>query len=136
MVSDGKYKEARPLVAALRAAPGMAIPYNFLDGMIAMGTGDVDAATGLFRNILKDHPDQTRVRLELAKALMMQGKFAGADYHLRLAQADESLPEDISRMIGKAKADRRRRPGGSGHWEWSASACPIAARPRRHARAE
>lgn len=104
LVSDGKFDEARPLVAALRAAPGMAVPYNFLDGMIAMGAGDPAAATDRFRAILKDHPDQTRVRLELAKALMMQGKFAGADYHLRLAQNDESLPEDISRMIGNARS--------------------------------
>jgi hypothetical protein len=104
LVSDGKYEEARPLVAALRAAPGMALPTEFLDGMIALNTGDAGAATDRFRAILKDHPDQTRVRLELAKALMMQGKFAGADYHLRLAQGDESLPEDISRMIGNARS--------------------------------
>lgn len=104
LVSDGKFEEARPLVAALRAAPGMALPTDFLDGMIALNTGDARTATSRFRTILKDHPDQTRVRLELAKALMMQGKFAGADYHLRLAQGDESLPEDISRMIGNARS--------------------------------
>lgn len=104
LVSDGKFDEARPLVAALSAAPGMTLPHNFLDGMIALGTGDADTATNRFRAILKDHPDQTRVRLELAKALMMQGKFAGADYHLRLAQSDEGLPEDISRMIGNARS--------------------------------
>ncbi|MCB2047039.1 MAG: DUF560 domain-containing protein [Novosphingobium sp.] len=104
MVGDGKFDEARPLVAALQAAPGMAIPYNFLDGIIAMNTGDAETATKRFRTILKDNPDQTRVRLELAKALMMQGKFDGADYHLRLAQNDEGLPEDISRMIGNARS--------------------------------
>jgi hypothetical protein len=109
LVSDGKYDEARPLVAALRAAPGMTIPYNFLDGMIAMGTGDAGTATDRFRTILKDHPDQTRVRLELAKALMMQGKFAGADYHLRLALNDEGLPEDITRMIGNARSTIRSK---------------------------
>ena len=109
MVADGKYDEARPLVAALQASPGMAIPYNYLDGMIAMGTGDAGTATDRFRTILKDHPDQTRVRLELAKALMMQGKFAGADYHLRLAMNDEGLPEDITRMIGNARSAIRSK---------------------------
>lgn len=104
LVRDGKFEEARPLVAALRVAPGMALPSNFLEGMIALNTGDAGTATDRFRTILKDHPDQTRVRLELAKALMMQGKFAGADYHLRLAQNDEGLPEDISRMIGNARS--------------------------------
>lgn len=104
LVGDGKYDEARPLVAALKSAPGMAIPYNFLDGMIAISTGDADTATSRFRTILKDNPDQTRVRLELAKALMMQGKYTAADYHLRLAMNDEGLPEDISRMIGNARS--------------------------------
>ncbi len=104
LVRDGKYDEARPLVSALKAAPGMALPYTFLDGMIALGSGDAATATSRFRTILDDHPEQTRVRLELAKALMMQGKFAGADYHLRLAQNDEGLPEDISRMIGNARS--------------------------------
>ena len=104
LVGDGKFDEARPLVAALASAPGMAIPFNFLDGMIAMNSGDASTATSRFRTILKDHPEQTRVRLELAKALMMQGKFDGADYHLRLAQNNEGLPEDIARMIGNARS--------------------------------
>ncbi len=104
LVRDGKYEEARPLVAALKSAPGMAVPYNFLDGKIALETGDAKTASKRFRTILKDHPGQTRVRLELAKALMMQGKLGGADYHLRLAQNDENLPEDIARMIGNARS--------------------------------
>jgi outer membrane protein len=104
LVRDGKYDEARPLVAALKAAPGMALPHSFLEGLIAMGSGDAATATARFRTILKDHPDQTRVRLELAKALMMQGNLAAADYHLRLSLGDEDLPEDISRMIGNARS--------------------------------
>ncbi len=104
LVRDKKFDEARPLVSALKAAPGMELPYNFLDGMIAIETGDAKTAAERFRAILKDHPGQTRVRLELARALMMQGKLAGADYHLRLAQNDEDLPEDIARMIGNARS--------------------------------
>jgi len=104
LVRDEKYDEARPLVAALKSAPGMAVPYHFLDGRIALETGDAKTAAKRFRTILKDHPGQTRVRLELAKALMMQGKLGSADYHLRLAQNDENLPEDIARMIGNARS--------------------------------
>lgn len=104
LVLEKKYDEAKPVVAALRGAPGMAIPYGFLDGLILMGTGDPKGAADRFRGILKDHPGQTRVRLELARALMMQSNFEGADYHLRLAAEDESLPEDIARMIGNARS--------------------------------
>jgi|GEM_PF-520182 len=104
LVRDKKYDEARPLVAALGSAPGMSLPFNFLDGLLAMEDGDAKTAAARFRKILEDHPGQTRVRLELARALMMQGKFRGADYHLRLAQNDETLPEDIARMIGNARS--------------------------------
>lgn len=109
LVHEGKFDEAAPFVAALKAAPGMTLPHDFLSGLIAMGSGDAAAATDRFRAILKDHPDQTRVRLELAKALMMQGNFAGADYHLRLAEGDEGLPEDIARMIGNARSAIRSK---------------------------
>lgn len=104
LVREKKYEEARPLVAALASAPGMSVPYNFLDGLIAMEQGDAKTAASRFRTILKDHPNQTRVRLELARALMMQGKLAGADYHLQLAQNDENLPDDIARQIGNARS--------------------------------
>jgi hypothetical protein len=104
LVRDGKYAEARPLVAALKVAPGMTVPHDFLEGMIALGTGDAATATERFRAILKNHPDQTRVRLELAKALMMQGNLSAADYHLRLSLGDEGVPEDIARMIGNARS--------------------------------
>lgn len=115
LVRDGKYAEARPLVAALASAPGLDVPHAFLEGMIALNTGDPATASSRFRTILENHPGQTRVRLELARALMMQGKFQGADYHLRLAQNDEDLPEDIARMIGNARSvirsDRKLRFG-------------------------
>ncbi|HKX77733.1 MAG TPA: surface lipoprotein assembly modifier [Novosphingobium sp.] len=104
LVLERKFDEARPLVAALNAAPGMELPYNFLEGLMAMGTGDAPAAEVRFRTILKDHPGQTRVRLELAKALMMQGKLSGADYQLRLAESDETLPEDVARIISNARS--------------------------------
>jgi len=104
LVSQKKYDEARPLVAALRGVPGMSLPYNFLEGLIAIDTGAPKAAEHSFRAILKTDPKQTRVRLELARALMMQGKFVAADYHLRLAQNDETLPQDIARQIANARS--------------------------------
>lgn len=104
LVAQKKYDEARPLVAALRDVPGMSVPYNFLDGLIAIETGAPKAAEHSFRTILKSNPKQTRVRLELARALMLQGKFVAADYHLRLAQNDETLPQDIARQIANARS--------------------------------
>lgn len=104
LIGEKKYDEARPLVMALRSAPGMSVPTNFLDGMIAMGTGDAKAAASRFRAILQDRPGETRVRLELARALIAQGNLTAADYHLRLAQNDEDLPEDIARTVRQVRS--------------------------------
>jgi len=115
LVLARKYDEARPLVTALRGAPGMEIPHGFLDGLILLGEGDAKAAAGQFRAILEAHPEQTRVRLELARALLALRNYDGAEYHLRLAAEDESLPEDIARVIGDARnvirSNRRFRFG-------------------------
>ncbi|PEQ14096.1 hypothetical protein B2G71_00265 [Novosphingobium sp. PC22D] len=115
LVLARKYDEARPLVAALRDAPGMDIPYGFLDGLMHLGEGDTKGAVKRFRRVLENHPEQTRVRLELARALMAMRDYDGAEYHLRLAAQDESLPEDIARIIGDARnvirSNRRLRFG-------------------------
>lgn len=104
LVNEKKYSEAGFILSALKNAPDMAVPYNFLEGMIALETGDSKSATERFRAILADRPGETRVRLELAKALLAQGKYGAADYHLRLAQDDKNLPEDIGRAISNARS--------------------------------
>lgn len=109
LVAERKFDEARPLVAALRAAPGMSVPYNFLEGMIALETGANEAAADHFRAILKDDPRQTRVRLELARALINEGDLSAADYHLRLAQDADDLPPDIARVVTNARSVLRSR---------------------------
>lgn len=115
LVLAKKFDEARPLVAALQSAPGMEIPHGFLQGLILLGEGHAKAAAGQFRTILEAHPEQTRVRLELARALLALRNYDGAEYHLRLAADDEGLPEDIARVIGDARnvirSNRRFRFG-------------------------
>jgi outer membrane protein len=104
LVSEKKFDEARFMLSALKSDPAMTVPAKFLEGMIALESGDAKAATGQFRDILRDHPGETRVRLELAKALLAQKQFGAADYHLRLAQVDKNLPEDIARAVSNARS--------------------------------
>ncbi len=104
LVNEKKFSEASFMLSALKNAPDMAVPYKFLEGMIALESGDAKTAAEHFRDILKDRPGETRVRLELAKALLAQGKLGAADYHLRLAQDDKNLPEDIGRAISNARS--------------------------------
>ena len=109
LVLAARYDEAKPLVAALAHAPEYAMEQQFLEGYIAVETGDLPTAVKKFRAVLAQRPDLTRARLELGRALMLQGKDRAADYHLRLAQDDDALPHDIARTIEAARGAIRDR---------------------------
>jgi outer membrane protein len=109
LVSNRRFAEAAPMIAALENAPQFAMERRFLAGYSAAETGNLDGAVKEFRAILSDHPEQTRVRLELARALTQQGKTGGADYHYRLAQADEALPADVIATIRTARGILRNQ---------------------------
>ena len=109
LVLNQQYEEAKPLVAALAQAPELAMERQFLEGFIAAETGDLAGATAKFRRVLALRPDMTRARLELARALMMQGKDKAADYHFTLAEDDDSLPPEIARTIYAARGLIRER---------------------------
>jgi hypothetical protein len=93
------FDEARPMVAALRNVSALNMETHFLTGYIAVETGDTEAAVKEFRAALIGNPGQTRIRLELARALMMQGKRDAADYNFRLAEQDAKLPPEIQATI-------------------------------------
>lgn len=99
LIAQRDFETAGPMVAALGMAPGYELQYKFLTGYIAGETGDLKTAEKMFRSILDNQPGQTRVRLELARVMMLQGKETSADYHFRLAQEDGGLPEDITKTI-------------------------------------
>lgn len=109
MVLDRKFDEAKPLLAALEHAPQYKMERQFLLGYVAVETGDLDGAVAAFRAVLRDRPDMTRARLELARALMLQGKDAAADNHFRLAEEASSLPPEIERTIRSSRAIIRNR---------------------------
>ncbi|MBM6576735.1 DUF560 domain-containing protein [Microvirga sp. SRT01] len=99
LIGEQHFAEAKPLVEALRLAPGFKLQTRFLGGLIAARTGDYASAADAFMAILADDPRQTRVRLELAQALMALKKTASADRQLRIAQQDADLPQQIARTI-------------------------------------
>ncbi len=99
LIAAKQYEKAGVLVAALAEAPGYALQHRFLKGYIAQQMGELKTAEAAYRSILNDDPGQTRVRLELARVLMIAGKQASADYHFRLAQHDKSIPPEIASTI-------------------------------------
>lgn len=109
MVQARRFDEARPLLAALVHAPELTLETNFLQGYVAAETGDLPGAARYFRAVLRDRPDVTRARLELARVLMLDGKDTAADHHFRLAEQDKDLPEEIARTIRDARGVIRNR---------------------------
>jgi outer membrane protein len=98
-VTARDFASAKPLLDALGQVPEMALQQKFLTGFIAAETGDLKTAESTFRAILQSDPGQTRVRLELARIMMLSGKEGSADYHFRLAQHDKDLPADVANTI-------------------------------------
>jgi outer membrane protein len=99
MIAARDFTGAMPLIEVLGQAPELEMQQKFLKGFVAAETGDLKAAETVFRSILRDHPGQTRVRLELARIMMLNGKEGAADYHFRLAQQDSDLPPEIAQTI-------------------------------------
>lgn len=105
------FETARPMVAALSNIPDYAMQTHFLSGYIDVESGNLDGAIAHFRAALVKQPKATRVRLELARAMMLRGKDGGADYNYRLAEQDDSLPPEILATVKAARnLLRDRRP--------------------------
>ncbi len=99
LVAQRRFGEAAPMLAALEHAPQFAMQRQFLLGYSAVENGNLDEAAKQFRAALVNHPDQTRIRLELARTLMLQGKTTAADHHFRLAQGDSEIPPELLAQI-------------------------------------
>lgn len=109
LVQAGKFAEARPLLAALSAAPGFTLQTRFLTGYVAAHTGDLKTAEAQYRAILVEDPKQIRVRYELGRTLLAMGKIAAGDHQLRLVAESEDLPTDIARTIRTVRSIIRSR---------------------------
>ena len=110
LVAAREFDTARPMVQALTNIPGYRMQTHFLAGYIAVETGQYDDAIAHFRAALVTNPQATRIRLELARTLMLRGKDGGADYNYRLAEQDDSLPPEILATVKAARnllRDRR-----------------------------
>ncbi|URW76874.1 surface lipoprotein assembly modifier [Sphingomonas donggukensis] len=103
LVRERRFDEAAPLIAALSQAPGMKLQSRFLEGYSASERGDYARAATTFKAILSDDPNQTRVRLELARAMLGLGQMGSADRQFRLAEQSGELPPDIAAAIRGAR---------------------------------
>ncbi len=84
----------------------------FLEGMMAMSRNQFDAAAHAFRQILDARPDLLRVRLELARALYLAGKFDAARGQFETvlaADLPEPVAENVRTFLDRIRARRNWR---------------------------
>lgn len=104
LVLAGHYDQAQPWLDMLKIAPDYQLEYHFLSALIALGKDDYAGAEQHYRAILDSDPSQTRVRLDLSYALMKQGKTEAADYHLRIAEQSDDLPDELRSTVRTARS--------------------------------
>jgi len=99
LVAEKRFAEAEPLVRALARAPGFALQTRFLSGYIASNQSRWGDAIGQYKAILSDDPGQTRVRIELARALMASGQYGAADKQFQVIERTRDLSPEFARTI-------------------------------------
>lgn len=109
LTASRRFSEAQPFLSALEKSGKLSAERHFLQGYIAVETGKLAESVDHFRKALSLRPDMTRARLELARALAMQGRNQASDYHFRLAGASGALPADLARAVFNARALLRDR---------------------------
>ncbi len=88
-----RFEEARTILLELDAAPsGIRSSDNqvqFLLGMLDMQDKDYESAVGRFRRILVSEPNTVRVRLEMGRALFLDGRLGDAERQFMYARAGQ-----------------------------------------------
>ena len=114
--SAGRSDEAEQALYALAKDPDIEIrtEARFRLGMMWVDSGKARPAALLFRQILDERPNATRVRLELANILVKLGDESSARRELRAVRSG-ALPPEVAQMVDRFSAAlRARKPfGGS-----------------------
>jgi tetratricopeptide (TPR) repeat protein len=92
-MSAGQLDAAEAVLDERLMADPKDVQARFLKAMIALAVGDRRQAIRGFRAILIDHPEATRVRLELARAFYLEKDYANALRQFQFALADHPPPE-------------------------------------------
>ncbi len=118
LIDHGKYDDAAIILNAIdQMPPNDRAKFNateraFLRGRIAFGHGDYKTAIKYYEAILAQHPEAVRVRLELARSLLMDGKYDRAQRHFELVLAGDipkNVAANINRFLDQIRAQRTWR---------------------------
>ncbi len=101
MVDKGDFEHATQLLTKTPQTGVLPLEIErwFLLGQIAQKQGDYDKAIEIYSELLDKFPNLARVRFELAVCYMHTEKWQRADYHMRLAMADDELPVSVKNLM-------------------------------------
>ena len=106
LIDRGQYDDAQVILDAIDQMPASdrskfnATERAFLRGRIAFGRKEYKTAIKYYEAILAQHPGAVRVRLELARALLMDGKYDRAERHFELVLAGD-IPKNVATNINR-----------------------------------
>jgi hypothetical protein len=107
LIVSGQTDPARRLLEKVRDRAPDPVDVKFLLGTIAVAEKRYPDAVKIFRDILTDKPDLTRVRLELARALFLNKEDEAAEHHFRLALAAQPpgpVADNINKFLDAIRA--------------------------------
>lgn len=101
LVDKGDYEFARQILIKIPKTNNLSVELErwFLLAQIEQKKGNVDEAIKIYRKILDDQPDLSKVRYELALCYMEKHQWYRADYHLRLAMAGKNIPDAMKQQM-------------------------------------
>lgn len=101
LVYAGQYARAQDILFQMPQTNSIPIEIErwYLLAQIEQKKGNFDEAIKIYRKILDDQPDLSKIRYELAICYMEKGQWYRADYHLRLAMAGADIPPEIRQRM-------------------------------------
>ena len=101
LVYAGQYTQAQDILFKMPQTNSIPIEIErwYLLAQIEQKKGNFDEAIKIYRKILDDQPDLSKIRYELAICYMEKGQWYRADYHLRLAMAGADIPPEVRQRM-------------------------------------
>ncbi|MFM6829322.1 MAG: surface lipoprotein assembly modifier [Novosphingobium sp.] len=110
LITEGRLDEARARLTAMTATRTSDNQVQFLLALLDIGDKRYNDAVDRLRQILIREPGTARVRLELGRALFLDGRFAAAERQFRLARAGrlpETVQQNVDRYLGAIRQRKR-----------------------------
>jgi outer membrane protein len=108
-ITAGDLDAARTILRVALERDPDSVDARFLLGEVESRAGNFKAAVGYYRQILVDHPELVRVRLDLARALFALHDDEASSYHFNLALAAPDLPATVIANVRTFLAEIKRR---------------------------